>query len=66
MVRLMPDLEAFFHYRNLDVSSIKEVIKRWQPDVLQGFSKNATHQALDDIRESIDELRYYRSTVFNI
>jgi len=66
MVRLMPDLEAFFHYRNLDVSSIKEVIKRWQPDVLQGFSKKATHQALDDIRESIDELRYYRSTVFNI
>jgi len=66
MVRLMPDLEAFFHYRNLDVSSIKEVIKRWQPDVLEGFSKKATHQALDDIRESIDELRYYRSTVFNI
>ena len=66
MVRLMPNLEAFFHYRNLDVSSIKEVIKRWQPDVLQGFSKKATHQALDDIRESIDELRFYRSTVFKI
>ena len=66
MVTLMPNLEAFFHYRNLDVSSIKEVIKRWQPDVLQGFSKKATHQALDDIRESIDELRFYRSTVFKI
>ncbi len=66
MVRLMPDLEAFFHYRNLDVSSIKEVIRRWQPDVLQGFSKAGTHLALDDIRESINELRYYRKTVFTI
>lgn len=66
MVRLMPELEEFFHYRNLDVSSIKEVIRRWQPSVLEGFRKQATHQALDDIRESIDELQYYRKTVFNI
>ena len=66
MVRLMPELEEFFHYRNLDVSSIKEVIRRWQPSVLDGFRKKATHQALDDIRESIDELQYYRKTVFNI
>ena len=58
MVRLMPELEEFFHYRNLDVSSIKEVIRRWQPSVLEGFRKQATHQALDDIRESIDELQY--------
>ncbi len=66
MVRLMPELEAFFHYRNLDVSSIKEVIRRWEPSVLQGFQKKATHQALDDIRESIEELQYYRKTVFTI
>ena len=66
MVRLMPELEAYFHYRNLDVSSIKEVIRRWKPEVLQGFSKRATHQALDDIRESIEELQYYREHVFNI
>lgn len=66
MVRLMPELEEFFHYRNLDVSSIKEVIRRWQPSVLEGFRKKATHQALDDIRESIDELQYYRKTVFKI
>ena len=66
MVRLMPDLEVFFHYRNLDVSSVKELIKRWQPDVLEGFRKKATHQALDDIRESIDEMRYYRKSVFTI
>ena len=66
MVRLMPELEVFFHYRNLDVSSVKELIKRWQPKVLEGFKKKATHQALDDIRESIDEMRFYRKTVFSI
>jgi len=66
MVRLMPELEVFFHYRNLDVSSVKELIKRWQPAVLDGFKKKATHQALDDIRESIDEMRFYRKTVFSI
>ena len=66
MVRLMPELEVFFHYRNLDVSSVKELIKRWQPKVLEGFKNKATHQALDDIRESIDEMRFYRKTVFSI
>ncbi len=60
LVRTMPELEAWFHYRNLDVSSFKEVIKRWRPKLLNGFSKQNTHKALDDIRESIEELKYYR------
>ncbi|MBX2824800.1 MAG: oligoribonuclease [Gammaproteobacteria bacterium] len=66
MVRGMPKLEAWFHYRNIDVSTIKELTRRWSPEVLQGFRKQATHQALQDIRESIAELRYYRETVFTI
>ncbi|MDX1452781.1 MAG: oligoribonuclease [Oleiphilaceae bacterium] len=60
LVKYMPELEAFFHYRNLDVSTLKELAKRWKPDILPGFTKNNTHLALDDIRESIAELRYYR------
>ena len=60
MARYMPRLEAFFHYRNLDVSTVKELCRRWQPDVARGFSKRSAHTALADIRESIDELRYYR------
>ncbi len=60
LARLMPELEAYFHYRNLDVSSIKELVKRWRTDLLAGFKKRATHKALDDIQESIDELKYYR------
>lgn len=60
LVKYMPKLEAFFHYRNLDVSSIKELAKRWRPDIANGFSKKNTHQALDDIQESIAELSYYR------
>jgi oligoribonuclease len=60
MFRLMPELEKFFHYRNLDVSSIKELAARWAPDVLLGFEKSNRHEALEDIRESIAELRYYR------
>lgn len=56
----MPQLADFFHYRNLDVSTLKELAKRWKPSILKGFEKRATHQALDDIRESIEELRYYR------
>ena len=60
MFRLMPELEKFFHYRNLDVSSIKELAARWAPEVLLGFEKNNRHEALEDIRESIAELRYYR------
>ena len=66
MVKYMPTLEAFFHYRNVDVSSIKELVKRWQPSISDGFSKENTHLALDDIRESIAELRYYREQIFTI
>ena len=65
LARYMPELEAFFHYRNLDVSSVKELCKRWRPDLMEGFSKESTHKALDDIRESIQELRYYRERFFN-
>jgi oligoribonuclease len=60
MARCMPTLEAFFHYRNLDVSTIKELIKRWAPDSLNGFKKGGSHLALDDTRDSIRELRFYR------
>ena len=66
MVRHMPTLEAFFHYRNIDVSTIKELVRRWQPEVGKGFSKKNSHLALDDIRESIAELQYYRKQVFCI
>ena len=66
MVKHMSDLEAFFHYRNVDVSTIKELVRRWQPELLEQFTKSGTHQALDDIRESIAELRFYRSHVFKI
>ena len=58
----MPKLEAYLHYRNLDVSSIKELVVRWRPELLNGFKKNNTHRALDDIRESIAELKFYRDT----
>jgi len=64
LAREMPALEKFFHYRNLDVSTLKELARRWAPDVLAGLQKASKHLALDDIRESIDELRYYRSTLF--
>jgi oligoribonuclease len=64
LARCMPDLERFFHYRNLDVSSIKELAARWYPGVLQGFHKDARHLALDDIRDSIRELQYYREHLF--
>jgi len=60
MVRHMPQLETFFHYRNLDVSTLKILMQRWCPQLEAGFTKAGTHQALDDIRESIDEMRYYR------
>ncbi|QTG89874.1 oligoribonuclease [Vibrio furnissii] len=62
----MPRLEEYFHYRYIDVSTIKELTRRWQPAVLDGFSKQGSHLALDDIRESIAELQFYRSTVFSI
>ena len=58
--RSMPELEAFFHYRHLDVSTLKELARRWKPDILDGLTKQGAHRALDDIRESIEELRYYR------
>ena len=61
MARYMPTLEAFFHYRNLDVSTLKELCKRWQPEVYKGFKKKSKHTALADIYESIDELKYYRA-----
>lgn len=60
LVKYMPQLEAFFHYRNLDVSTLKELAKRWAPDVLKGVQKAGAHLALDDIRESINELVHYR------
>ncbi|MCY4427081.1 MAG: oligoribonuclease [Halieaceae bacterium] len=60
MARHMPELEAYFNYRNLDVSSIKILAQRWRPDLSEGFSKQGAHRALEDIRESIAELRYYR------
>lgn len=60
MARGMPKLEAFFHYRNLDVSTIKELCKRWKPEIASGFKKHQKHTALADIIESVEELRYYR------
>ncbi|RDV26668.1 oligoribonuclease [Alteromonas aestuariivivens] len=66
MVKYMPELEAYFHYRSIDVSTIKELARRWKPEVLDGFKKKGVHLALDDIRESIEELRYYRQKVFAI
>jgi oligoribonuclease len=64
MARLMPRLEAFFHYRNLDVSTVKELARRWAPEVAAAFTKEGTHLALDDIRESVRELQYYREHLF--
>src|SRR5271168_1869731 len=60
LARHMPALERFFHYRNLDVSTLKELAQRWAPQVAQAFQKNSTHLALDDVRESIRELQFYR------
>lgn len=60
LARYMPRLEAHFHYRNLDVSTLKELMRRWRPDLMGGLTKQGKHEALADIYESIDELRYYR------
>jgi oligoribonuclease len=60
MARYMPRLEGWFHYRNLDVSTLKELCRRWQPDIAKGFGKRGAHTALADITESIEEMRYYR------
>ena len=65
LARYMPRLEAYFHYRNLDVSSVKELCRRWQPDIARGFAKRGAHTALADIHESIQELRYYRDRFIN-
>ncbi|BBL75290.1 oligoribonuclease [Methylomagnum ishizawai] len=66
LARHMPRLEAHFHYRNLDVSTLKELAARWAPEVKEGFKKNNSHRALDDIRESIAELRYYRQHLLKV
>lgn len=60
LFRYMPELEQYFHYRYLDVSTLKELARRWKPEILASFKKQGTHQALDDIRESVAELAYYR------
>ena len=60
LARYMPKLEAYFHYRNIDVSTLKELCKRWHPELLKGFTKQQAHTALADIEESIEELKYYR------
>ncbi len=62
LYRYMPALEAYFHYRNLDVSTLKELARRWKPEALEGFTKKGSHLALDDIRDSISELQHYRAT----
>ena len=64
LARCMPQLEAYFHYRNLDVSTIKELCSRWAPTVAKGFVKDSSHLALSDIRDSIAELKYYREHFF--
>lgn len=66
LVRGMPELERYFHYRNLDVSTIKELARRWRPDVLTGLKKSGAHLALEDIKDSIAELQHYRATFFKM
>ena len=66
LARWMPELERFLHYRNLDVSTVKELAARWAPSTLRKLKKEGSHQALDDIRESVEELRYYREALFKV
>jgi oligoribonuclease len=66
MARYLPQLEAYFHYRNLDVSTLKELMKRWRPELAAGLTKHGKHEALADIYESIDELKYYREHFLNL
>ncbi|MDH5392188.1 MAG: oligoribonuclease [Gammaproteobacteria bacterium] len=66
MAKWMPELEAFFHYRNLDVSSLKELANRWAPESLKGFEKKGSHLAMDDIKDSIAELAFYREKILKI
>ncbi len=66
LARWMPRLEGYFHYRNLDVSTLKELVRRWKPEAAKGFAKEGKHEALADILESIEELKFYRRTVMTI
>jgi oligoribonuclease len=66
LARCMPELERYFHYRNLDVSTLKELAQRWVPEVARAFSKQSAHLALDDVRDSIRELQYYRERLFKL
>ena len=66
LARWMPRLEAHFHYRNLDVSTLKELVRRWRPDLMKGFSKEGKHEAMADILESIEELKFYRKSAMSI
>ena len=66
LARWMPRLENFFHYRSIDVSTLKELAKRWKPEAVTSFKKSTQHQALSDIQESIDELIHYRKTIMTI
>jgi len=66
LARYMPGLEKFFHYRNLDVSTVKEIARRWKPEILSGLSKQSKHIAMDDIKDSIEELGYYRQHFFQL
>jgi len=66
LARLMPKLERFFHYRNLDVSTLKELAQRWAPHIAQSFQKSSAHLALDDVRESIRELKFYRERFLKV
>jgi len=66
LARLMPKLERFFHYRNLDVSTLKELAQRWAPHIAQSFQKSSSHLALDDVRESIRELKFYRERFLKV
>lgn len=65
MARLMPQLEAHFHYRHIDVSTLKELASRWAPQAAAGVKKGSSHRAMDDIRDSINELRHYRTHLLN-
>jgi oligoribonuclease len=66
LARWMPQLEAYFHYRNIDVSTLKELVRRWKPDALKGFSKEGKHEAPADILESLEELKFYRKAVMTL
>lgn len=66
MARLMPELETYFHYRNLDVSSLKELARRWAPKVEKSFKKNSSHLAMDDVKDSIRELQHYREHLIKL